>query len=79
MNGWVQCEKHLTIPNLLLAHSFKRWFELMYVPLENCLLVAYLITKWELQPFLLLSYFVQCKGLPAPPFLGWMGMRVPRL
>lgn len=57
-----------TIINTLLTHSFKRWFELVYVPLESYFLIAYLITKWELQPFLFSPHFVQMQSCPSSPF-----------
>lgn len=68
-----------TIINTLLTHSFKRWFELVYVPLESYFLIAYLITKWELQPFLFSPTLCRCRVVQLPHFFGWMGMRVPRL
>lgn len=58
----------LTIINTLLTHSFKRWFELVYVPLESYFLVVHLTTKWALQPFLFSPTLCRCRVVPVPPF-----------
>ena len=68
----------LTVINALLTHSFKRWFELVYVPLESYFSSCSPDHQVGASALLLLSHFVQMHSCPSSPiFLGGWAWEFP--